>query len=114
MNTELHIPDQSVIKYLRVYYKDSSSTADVRAYITRYDAGHATNDLVTVSSHGSDGFGTALSAEITHTVDNFGYAYTLIGWPDEATTNAQICGIRVAYYAPGPSEFRLFLPLVRR
>jgi hypothetical protein len=112
MSTELHIPDGSIIKYLRIYYNDTSTTANVLGYITRYDTGTSTNDLISVSSSGSAGVGTALSAEITHTVDNFGYAYVLIGWPGALGTTVQICGLRVAYYAP--SFAANFLPAVRR
>jgi len=102
LNTELHIPDGSVIKYLRLYYNDTSATGNVAAYLTRYGAGTSTSDLVSVSSSGSSGVGTVLSVEITHTVSNAAYAYTLIGWPGAATSQLQICGIRVAYYAPLP------------
>ena len=44
------------------------------------------------------GAGFVVSAEITHTVDNIKYAYTLIGWPDETNVANQICGLRIAYY----------------
>jgi hypothetical protein len=100
MNTELTIPDGSVIKYLRIYYNDTDPANNVQGYITRYATGSQTNDLISVSSTGSGGVGTQLSAEITHTVDNFGYAYVLIGWPGVNSSAVQICGLRVAYYAP--------------
>jgi hypothetical protein len=100
VNTELQIPDGSTIKYLRIYYNDTSAGSDVQGFITRYDAGTGTEDVVSVSSTGAGGVGTALSAEITHVVDNFGYAYVLIGWPGASSSQVQICGLRVAYYAP--------------
>ena len=112
MNTELHIPAGSIIKYLRIYYNDTSAAANVVGYITRYNAGTAADDVINVSSSGSAGFGTALSAQITHTVDNTSYAYTLIGWPGASSSQVQICGLRVAYYAP---TFPIsFLPTVRK
>jgi hypothetical protein len=100
MNTELQIPNGSVIKYLRIFYNDTDASNNVLGYLTRYNPGTATNDLASVESTGSGGVGTALSAEITHTVDNFGFAYVLIGWPDASSTTVQVCGLRVAYYAP--------------
>ncbi len=87
---------------MRVYYNDTSATGLVRGYITRYQPGQATTDLVTVSSTaaGASGYGFVVSAEITEIADNTDYAYTLIGWPSEASSSTQICGLRVAYYAP--------------
>ena len=100
LNTELQIPEGSTIKYLRIYYNDTSVADDVVGYISRYDTGTSTEDLISVASTGAGGVGTALSAEITHVVDNFGYAYVLIGWPGASSSQVQICGLRVAYYAP--------------
>jgi hypothetical protein len=111
MNTELDLPDGAVIKYLRLYYNDTSAADDVRGYITSYEAGNSTNDLTSVSSTGSAGIGTSLSPEITHTVSNSSFAYVLIGWPDISASTVQVCGLRVAYYAPGTA---LFLPHVER
>lgn len=114
LNTELTLPDGAVIKYLRVYYKDTSSTGGVKGYITRYQPGQGTTDLVWVGSAVSynGGYGFTVSSEITETVNNASYVYTLIGWPDEATNANQICGLRVAYYAPTVAA--LYLPMIRR
>jgi len=57
------------------------------------------------------GYGFIVSAEITETVNNTIYAYTLIGWPDDINVANQICGLRVAYYAPATFGM-LFLPTV--
>jgi hypothetical protein len=102
LNTELTLPDGAVIKYLRVYYKDASATDGVEGYITRYTPGQATNDLVHTGSTNAfaGGYGYVVSSQITETVNNNIYAYTLIGWPDANSVNNQICGLRVAYYAP--------------
>ncbi len=110
MNTELHLPDGSIVKYLRLFTLDNDTTYNVSGYITRYNVGTSTDDLVSVSSSGSGGLGSWLSPEITHTVDNFGYAYVLIGWPGTSSSTVQLCGLRVAYYAP--SIFGAFMPLI--
>jgi hypothetical protein len=114
LNTELIIPDDAVIKYLRVYYKDTNPSNGVEGYITRYDPGVGVTDLVHAGSTDpfSGGFGFVVSPEITETVNNTVYAYTLIGWPDDNNVANQICGLRVAYYAPFRAT--LFLPTVRR
>lgn len=114
VNTELILPNNAIIKYLRVYYRDTDAANNVAGYVTRYTPGQAANDLVTVNSGNSfsGGYGFAVSGEITQTVNNTSYAYTLIAWPSANSANVQICGLRVAYYAPAP--WALFLPTVRR
>lgn len=114
LNTELPIPDGATIKYLRVYYKDTSAATGVNGFITRYTPGVATNDLVTANSSAAfaGGYGFVVSQEITETVNNTSYVYTLIGWPGEIGANSQICGLRVAYYPP--PGMALYLPVVRR
>jgi hypothetical protein len=109
LNTELPLPDDAVIKYLRVYYRDTNAANGVEGYITRYQPSSGTTDLVHTGSTDAfvGGYGFVVSAEITEVVNNTVYAYTLIGWPDDANVNNQICGLRVAYYAPTTS---LFLP----
>jgi hypothetical protein len=113
LNNDLPLPDGSVIKYLRVYYNDTNAANGVEGYITRYQPGTATSDLIHTGSSDAfaGGYGFVVSAEITETVNNTAYAYTLIGWPDAAGTANQICGLRVAYYAPFSTA--VFLPVVR-
>lgn len=108
----LLIPDGSVIKYLRIYYNDTSTTSDVTAWITRYEPGITSVDLTSVSSSGSSGYGTTLSPEITDTVDLTNYAYTIIVAPNGNSISNTICGIRVAYYAP--PIFGTFLPVIQK
>lgn len=113
LNTELPLPDGSVIKYLRVYYRDMNAANGVEGYVTRYQPGVGTADLVHTGSTNAfaGGYGFVVSAEITETVNNIAYAYTLIGWPDEANIANQICGLRVAYYAPTTATF---LPVINK
>ncbi|HUU94441.1 MAG TPA: hypothetical protein VM487_01780 [Phycisphaerae bacterium] len=102
LNTELPLPDGAIIKYLRVYYDDTNASSAVKGFLTRYQPGAGTSDLVSVGSTNAFalGHGFAVSAEITETVNNAAYAYTLIGWPGTLGATNQICGLRVAYYAP--------------
>jgi hypothetical protein len=113
-NTEMHIPDGSIIKFLRVIYNDTSNTGSVRGYLTRYTPGQVTNDLVSVASTAAfnGGFGFTVSAEITETVNNTPYAYTLIGWPSAASSALQVCGLRIAYYPP--TSGTAYIPSVQR
>ena len=114
INTELHIPNYAVIKYLRVYYNDTNPASGVIGFITKYDPGVAFNDLVFVGSPNgfSGGFGFVVSQEITQTVDNNMFAYALSADTQANNLTNQICGLRVAYYAPFVGN--LFMPIVRR
>jgi hypothetical protein len=114
LNTELIVPDNAVIKYLRVYYDDTNAGSGVEGFITKYQPGVNTIDLVHTGSTNAfqGGFGFTVSPEITETVNNTVYAYTLIGWPDVNNVANKICGLRVAYYAPFHGA--IFMPLVRR
>jgi hypothetical protein len=108
----LLIPDASVIKYLRLYYNDTNAGTDLTAWLTRYQPGITSEDLVSVTSTGSSGYGTSLSVEITNTVDVTNWAYTVIIAPNANANTNQFCGIRVAYYAP--TIFAVALPVVQR
>ena len=114
LNTEAHIPDNAVIKYIRLYYNDTSATGNVLAYLTRYTPGSATDDLRFVGSTDAfaGGAGFVVSSEITETVNNANYAYTLIGWPSAPSAGLQVCGIRVAYFAPLNAV--AFLPTIKK
>lgn len=108
----LLIPDGSVIKFLRFYYDDTSVATNLTAWLTRYQPGVTSEDLTSVSSGGSGGYGSTLSPEITHTVDLNSWAYTIIVAPNANAATNSICGIRVAYYAP--SIFGTFLPVLQK
>jgi hypothetical protein len=114
LNTEAILPDNAVIKYLRVYYIDTNPGSGVEGFITRYQPGNAYKDLIYTGSTNvfSGGYGFTVSQEITETVNNADYAYTLVGWPDENNIANQICGLRVAYYAPFHGT--VFIPVVSR
>jgi hypothetical protein len=96
-NTELHLPSGVTIKYLRLYFYDTSGSNQT-AWITRYRPGTpSTEDLVSVLSSGNAGQGTALSAELSHVVDNVNYAYVLNWSPVANGSGMKLCGLRVAY-----------------
>lgn len=101
INTKLILPDGAIIRYLRLYYYDNSTSGRVSAYLTRYDPGSDTNDLISAASStsGAGGYGTVLSPVLSEVVDNSNYSYTLIGWPSANDSNLRVCGMRVAYWA---------------
>jgi hypothetical protein len=110
LSTQLQVPDGAILKYLRLFYSDTDASFNVAGYITSYDAGTSAADITSVTSSGSAGVGTALSSEITQTVDNFGNSYVLIGWPGANSSTVQVCGLRVAYYVPPSGSFHPVTP----
>jgi len=106
----LLIPENSVIKYLRLFFYDSNPGVDITSWLTRYQPGVTSEDLISVTSDGSSGYGETLSAEITHTVDLHSWAYTIIIAPNANSPTNSFCCVRVAYYAPTFSA--VALPLV--
>lgn len=111
--TGLHIPDGSIIKYIRLYYNDTSASGYVRAFLTRYAPGTDSEDLVSAASTAAytGGYSFVVSNEITETVNNTAYNYMLYAWPTGTGSTMQFCGIRVAYYAPLYAP--IYLPAVR-
>ena len=114
LNTDMQLPVGSEIKYLRVYYYDTSNPGYVTGYISKYPPSQSVIDIVTASSPGSGtpGAGLVVSSRITQTVDYENFPYLLIGRPSVANANLRICGLRVAYYAQAIS-FN-FIPIVKR
>ena len=108
----LLIPENSIIKFLRLYYDDTNPGVDITSWLTRYQPGVTSEDLTSVTSTGSSGYGTTLSAEITHTVDLTNWAYTIIIAPNANSSTNSFCGVRVAYYPPVFSA--VALPLVEK
>lgn len=108
----LLVPDGSVVKYVRIYFLDTAAQ-DMTVWLTEYDDGTSATDLTSVSSSGNAaGARSVLSPLITHTVDLANYAYVL-SWGTGVLGNGnQICGVRVAYYAP--PVFGLFAPLIQK
>lgn len=106
------LPEGSQIKYVRIYYNDTSAST-MTVWLTEYNAGQSADDLTSVSSTGSSGFGSTLSPQISEEVTGAVSQYTLnYSWGGVTNSTMQLCGIRVAYYAPigGLS----FLPSVLR
>jgi len=95
----LLIPHGSEVKYLRIYYNDTNAGTDLTAWLTRYDPGQTSTDLTSVASSGSGGYGTSLSAELVEVFDS-GVNYSLIAATNTTDATVQICGVRIAYYAP--------------
>jgi hypothetical protein len=70
--------------------------------LTTYNGAGGFTDLYFVGSTGTAGYGTALSPQVFHIVNNADNAYVL-NWRPNATGNTmRLCGLRVAYRLPVP------------
>ncbi len=97
----VYLPNGSVIKYMRLYYVDTSATAAAGGWLSRYNPGVASADLIALTNGAvSSGAGSVLSKEITETVDTLTYAYALNVFMGSADSTVQVCGARVAYIPP--------------
>lgn len=95
------LPQGSVVKYLRLYYDDTSG-GDIAAFFTTYDMLGNYDEHTMVSSAGSAGYGSMLSAEITHVVDHFtAPAVVTVNMNAPTDASLQFCGVRIAYYDVG-------------
>lgn len=106
----LDLPEGSRIDYVRLYYRDTSSSNSM-ASLRKYDGAGNTNILGTVDSTGNGGFGYQVSPYIGHIVDNSNGAYALNWRPIVVGTAMQLCGMRVAYRLATSATY---LPSVQR
>lgn len=98
-NLQLDIPHGARIDYLRIFYYDTNATSST-AWVTRYDDVGGLQDVTNVSSAGTAGYGTVLSAFVDHIVDSVDYSYVLNWRPNVLGSTMRLCGLRVAYRLP--------------
>jgi hypothetical protein len=98
-NVPLTLPQGSTLKYLRMYYDDTSASTNSRAWLTVYDLYGNIVDEWGVNSSGSSGTGYSTTEEITHDVDYESYSY-MINWrPNQTGSAMKLCGFRVYYHS---------------
>lgn len=92
----LTIPDGSTIEQLTYYFYDNNIAATTTAWITRFDNQGGTEDLTSVASTDTAGYGS-LSTAVSHEVDNVNYAYVLYVRPGSNDNTVRACGVAVTY-----------------
>lgn len=115
LNAPLDIPGGSTLTGMRLYYVDSNASANVQAWITRYDIdGTDYDDIINIASSGSSGRGNVWGdAEPTMGVlDTYSWSYVLNVRVNSASNTLQICGLRVMYYPP--AGCCNYLPAIQR
>ncbi len=105
---KLILPQGSVLRYVRSYYKDASANT-LTVYVTRYDAAGALVDVGSVTSADGSGYTSGLSADMNYTVDAYNQAYVVNARTvanadnvfkdgfDGVDASLVFCGVRVLY-----------------
>lgn len=95
------LPQGAVVRFLRLYYYDTSAS-DLSAFFTTYDGAGNYSEVTTVSSgSGPTGFATTLSPALNFTVDRYTSAINvLVNLSNQNNETLRFCGVRIAYEAP--------------
>jgi hypothetical protein len=106
--SDLQLPQDAVVDFLRVYFDDSNDANDVTAYLYSYDAQGAFTQVAMAKSNGSGGYSSAGSGFFSYTVDNVGGALGLVVGMDAANDSTiKFCGVRLRYTIDVPSYVML-------
>ena len=95
------LPDGAVVRYLRLYYYDDSTSA-VTAFFTTYDAaGNYVERTSVGSTNAAGGYGTELSPLFSHVVDQYASAINVVAnLGTQNSSTLRFCGVRIAYDPP--------------
>ena len=96
------LPQGSQVKYVRLYYYNTSAAGGPTAFFTTYDAAGDFNERVTVSGAVGSGYGSLLSSEMSYIVDRFVEPINIaVNLGSTTDGSVRFCGVRIAYYASG-------------
>ena len=95
------LPEGSVVRFLRLYYYDDS-TSSVTAFFTTYDGAGNFAELTSVgSTNAVGGFGTVLSPLFSYEVNRYTSAISVVAnLGNQNNTDLRFCGVRIAYDLP--------------
>lgn len=112
----VHLPDGTIIKYLRISYNNAAAATSSSAWVTRYRDNGTYLDLASVTSRSGAttgiGYFSDLSGEIIEanaTIDNVHNGYVFI-WSGSLTQ--KLCSVQVGYI-PVP-VYAVALPVVQK
>ncbi len=93
------------MKYVRLYYRNTSTANTPTAYFTTYNMVGGITDHSFVSGSNIGGYSSAVSGEMNYTVDHIAEPINIdVSLGSVTDGSVQFCGVRVAYYAPLPPE----------
>lgn len=107
----VYLPDGAVVNKFTFYYYDGTASYYTGAYLTRTMlSGQIGNDMATVYSSGSAGYGYGSDTTIVNpTIDNQNYAYFVdIFIPGGNGTNLRVTGLRIDY------GYSTFMPMIMK
>jgi hypothetical protein len=107
--TPVFLPQGATVKFLRMYYNDTSA-ANSQGWFTVYNQWGAVVEEWDVQSSGTGGNGLRDSSVFTHTINYNMYSYVLKWRPNDTGSDMQLCGFRIFYETPPYSA--VFLPAV--
>ncbi len=109
-NTPIYLPQGSLVEKFRLYYNDSSSSANMSSWITVYHLYGRVSDEYQVSSASDSGEGYRTSEEINHTINYQYYSYVLNWRPNDTGNDMQLCGFRIYYVPPASPGSTMMFP----
>jgi hypothetical protein len=113
LNYALELPYDSTVTQLRLYYKDTSASADAKFWLAQYDDGLSYTYIVTATTTTRTGSGWGMTTvSLNKQLDYDNYSYALVWSQPVAGATLQLCGFRVGYTPP--SIFGAALPTVRK
>ena len=106
---KLLLPEGSLVKYVRLYFRNTSAANAPLAFFTTYDTIGGYNEHVVVSGNNVGGYGSALSAEMNYFVDHYAEPINIaVNLGSVSDGSVQFCGVRVAYYEAGSLPPEIF------
>ncbi len=100
---KLLLPDGAVVKYVRLYFRNTSTPDAPTAFFATYDMLGGYSQVPWVSGSNTGGYSSVVSDEMNHLVDAFAEPINISVNLGLATDGSvEFCGVRVAYFAPQP------------
>ncbi len=101
---KLLLPNGAVVKYVRLYFRNTSTPDAPTAFFTTYDMLGGYSQVPWVSGSNAGGYSSVLSDEMNHLVDTSAKPINISVNLGTATDGSvEFCGVRVAYFAPQSS-----------
>jgi hypothetical protein len=93
---DIQLPDGAEIDFVRMYYYDTSSSANARMYLTSYNAQGGYSDVMYIDSGGASGYGS-VGDFTSYVIDPITEAVTLVWRPNTTGSSMALCGVRIRY-----------------
>ena len=95
-NVGVYLPEGVTVKYIRMYYKDTSAS-DSTAWFTVYDLYGSIVNEYPVTTSGNTGNGYRDSAAFGEVINYNSYSYAINWRPYVLGSTMQLCGFRLFY-----------------